>query len=121
MDTAKNGKLFIVTTIFPEYDWAMNILSDNAEKTDVTMLLGSGIDLHNYQPTVDDIIKICTCDILIYVGGESGEWVEGVLKEATDKEMIVINLLKSLGDAVKEGRHGGRRGQRRRKFGLSVA
>ena len=56
-----NGHFNIVTTIFPEYDWVMNILGDKAENADVTLLLDSGVDLHSYQPTADDIIKISTC------------------------------------------------------------
>ncbi len=101
-DVGKDDKLSIVTTIFPEYDWVMNILGDKAGDANVTMLLDRGVDLHSYQPTADDIIKISTCDVFIYVGGESDEWVEDALKEAANKDMIVINLLESLGDAVKE-------------------
>jgi len=99
---AETGKLQIVTTIFPEYDWVMNVLGDNPAKTDVTMLLDNGVDLHSFQPTAADILKISTCDLFIYVGGESDEWVDEALQEATNKEMIVINLLDVLGDAVKE-------------------
>ena len=97
-----NGKIQIVTTIFPEYDWVMNILGDNPAKADVTMLLDTGVDLHSFQPTAEDILKISTCDLFIYVGGESDEWVDDALQEATNKDMIVINLLDVLGDAVKE-------------------
>ena len=99
---AETGKLQIVTTIFPEYDWAMNILGDNPAKADVTMLLDTGVDLHSFQPTAADILKISTCDLFICVGGESDEWVDDALQEATNKDMIVINLLDALGDAVKE-------------------
>ncbi len=100
---ASNGnKLSIVTTIFPEYDWVKQILGDKADGADVTMLLDNGVDLNSYQPTADDIIKISTCDMFIYVGGESDEWVEDALKEATNKDMVVINLLEALGDDVKE-------------------
>ncbi len=95
-------KLSIVTTIFPEYDWVTQILGDTAENADVTMLLDNGVDLHSFQPTAEDIMKISTCDLFIYVGGESDEWVEDALKEATNKDMIVINLLDVLGDSVKE-------------------
>lgn len=98
----KSEKLSVVTTIFPEYDWVMNILGDKADDADVTMLLDNGVDLHSYQPTADDIIKISSCDLFVYVGGESDEWVEDALKEATNKDMIVINLLDVLGDSVKE-------------------
>ena len=100
--TETSGKLSIVTTIFPEYDWVMQILGDTADQASVTMLLDNGVDLHSYQPTADDIVRISTCDMFIYVGGESDEWVEDVLAEAQNKDMIVINLLEALGDAVKE-------------------
>lgn len=99
---ADSAGIRIVTTIFPEYDWVMNILGDHSENAEVTMLLDNGVDLHSYQPTAEDILKISTCDLFIYVGGESDEWVEDALQEATNKNMIVINLLDVLGDAVKE-------------------
>lgn len=99
---ADSKNLQIVTTIFPEYDWVMNILGDNPANAEVTMLLDNGADLHSYQPTASDILKISTCDVFIYVGGESDEWVDDVLKEATNKDMVVINLMDELGNAVKE-------------------
>ncbi len=97
-----NEKLQIVTTIFSEYDWVMNILGENPAGAEATMLLDSGVDLHSYQPTADDILKISTCDLFIYVGGESDKWVEDALKEATNKDMVVIDLLEVLGESVKE-------------------
>ena len=96
-----SGKLNIVTTIFPEYDWVKNIIGEDSEKFELTMLLDSGVDLHSYQPTADDIIKISTCDLFIYVGGESDEWVEDALKNAPET-LKAINLLDVLGDSVKE-------------------
>lgn len=97
-----NKPLKIVTTIFPEYDWVREILGDKADHAEVTMLLDNGVDLHSYQPTADDIIKISDCDLFIYVGGESDGWVEDALKEATNQNMKVINLLDVLGEQVKE-------------------
>ncbi len=99
---ADTGRIQIVTTIFPEYDWVMNILGDNPAEADVTMLLNTGVDLHSFQPTAADILKISTCDLFICVGGESDEWVDDALQEAANKDMIVIHLLDVLGDAVKE-------------------
>ena len=96
-----NKKLKVVTTIFPEYDWVRQILGDKAESADITMLLDNGVDLHSYQPTADDIVKISDCDLFIYVGGESDGWVEDALKNATNKNMKVINLLDVLKDTVK--------------------
>lgn len=94
-------KMQIVTTIFPEYDWVENVLGDRASEADVTLLLDNGVDLHSYQPTAEDIMKISTCDMFIYVGGESDEWAEDVLESAVNKDMVVINLLDALGDNVK--------------------
>lgn len=99
---SEKDKLKIVTTIFPEYDWVMNILGENKTGAEVTMLLDKGVDMHSYQISVQDIMKISSCDMFIYVGGESDEWVEDALKEAKNKDMIVIDLLEELGDKVKE-------------------
>ena len=98
----KSDKIEIVTTIFPEYDWVKEIVGENTGRVNITMLIDSGTDLHSYQPTADDIVKVATCDLFIYVGGESDAWVADVLKTANNKDMIVINLLDVLGDKVKE-------------------
>ena len=91
----------VVCTIFPEYDWAKEILGSHAENVEISYLLDNGTDLHNYQPTADDIVKISTCDLFIYVGGESDEWVEDALANATNPDMKVINLMDVLGDSAK--------------------
>ena len=101
-EKGNDSKIKIVTTIFPEYDWVMNILGDKKDNADVTLLLDNGVDLHSYQPTADEILKISNCDLFIYVGGESDEWVSEVLKKADNKNMKVINLLDVLGDKAKE-------------------
>lgn len=100
--TGAPEKLQIVTTIFPVYDWVQNILGENAPHAEVTMLLDNGVDLHSYQPTVEDIMKISTCDLFVYVGGESDAWVSDALEEAVNPDMVVVNLLELLGDSVKE-------------------
>ena len=101
-ESTGDDKIEIVTTIFPEYDWVKAVLGDNPANAEVTMLLDNGVDLHSYQPTADDIIKISTCDMFVYVGGESDEWVEDVLASAENKDMKVINLMDILSDLVKE-------------------
>lgn len=99
--TAQGDKLKIVTTIFPEYDWTREILGDQSERAEVTMLLDNGVDLHSYQPTADDLIKIAECDLFIYVGGESDGWVESALASTSNPDRTVINLIDTLGDSVK--------------------
>lgn len=88
----------VVCTIFPEYDWVRNLDPD----ANVTMLLDNGVDLHSYQPTAEDLVKVANCDMFIYVGGESDGWVKDALANAVNKDMVVINLLDVLGDTVKE-------------------
>ena len=95
-------ELSIVTTIFPEYDWVMEILGDNPANASVTMLLDSGVDLHSYQPNVKDMVTLSNCDLFLYVGGESDGWVKDALAGAANEDMIVINLLEVLGENAKE-------------------
>lgn len=99
---SEDGKtISVVTTIFPEYDWVRQVVGSNSN-VEITMLLDNGVDLHSYQPTAEDIMKIASCDLFIYVGGESDEWVEDALAESTNPDMKVINLLETLGDKVQE-------------------
>ena len=94
--------LHIVVSIFPEYDWVKNILGDNPSGAEVTLMTDKGVDLHSYQPSSEDILKISSCDLFIYVGGPSDQWVDDVLKEAVNKDMVVINLFDVLGNQVRE-------------------
>lgn len=98
----ENDTLQIVTTIFPVYDWVNSVLGENPADAELTMLLDTGVDLHSYQPTADDILKISTCDLFIYVGGESDAWVADALKTALNPDMVALNLLDLLGDSVRE-------------------
>ncbi len=95
-------KLQVVATIFPEYDWVKEILGDQADNVDLTLLLGNGTDMHSFQPTMADILKVSTCDVFIYVGGESDAWVADVLKGAGNLDRRAINLMEVLGDQAKE-------------------
>ena len=98
----KQQSLQIVTTIFPTYDWIRQILGDQASADQLTMLLDNGVDLHSYQPSTDDMLKIANCDLFVYVGGESDDWVDDALKSAKNPNRQVINLLDVLGNRVQE-------------------
>ena len=99
-DTRNNnsGKLSVVATIFPPYDFTRQIAGD---KTDLTMLLKPGMESHDYDPTPQDIIKIQNADLFIYVGGESDEWVKDLLDSADKKPKKTIALIDCV-DAVEE-------------------
>ncbi len=101
-EPAGDGKLRIVAEAFPEYDWVLRVLGDAAADAEVTMLQDSGVDLHSYQPTAEDILRISGCDLFVYVGGESDKWVRDALKETSNPKRIAIGLLDALGDHAKE-------------------
>ena len=100
--TTSSDRLSIVTTIFPEYDWVRNIAGDNIGNIDLTLLCDNGVDMHSFQPTASDIVKISSCDVFVYVGGESDEWVEDVLKEAVNEKMQVVKLMDVIGESAVE-------------------
>lgn len=99
--TQESNRLSIVVTTFPQYDWVRQILGDKANNVELTLLLDDGIDLHSYQPTVEDIAKISACDIFVFVGGESDTWVHDALESSSNPKMTVINMMDVLGEKVK--------------------
>lgn len=96
-----DGKLKIVTTIFPEYDWVKQIAGDS-NNLDITFLMKNGGDLHSYSPSAEDILKISSCDMLVYVGGESDKWIEEILENSVNSNIKTINLMNVLGEKAKE-------------------
>ena len=97
----EQSKLAIVTTIYPEYAWAKEILGSRADSVNLTLLMKNGVDLHSYKPTAQDIAKIASADMVIYVGGESDEWIKDALEASPKKGRSEINLMEALGDRVK--------------------
>ena len=102
IEKGNSNKISIVCTTFPQYDWVKNILGEEAEHFNVTLLLDNGVDMHSYQPVVKDIATAGSSDLFIYVGGESDTWVEDALKEAKNKDLKAINLMETLDNFVKE-------------------
>lgn len=85
-----SSKISVVTTIFPYYDFTRNIAGDKAE---IKLLLSPGSEPHSYEPSPSDIVAIENCDVFIYNGGESDEWVEGVLESIENKNMKVMRMM----------------------------
>ncbi|MBR4858610.1 MAG: zinc ABC transporter substrate-binding protein [Clostridia bacterium] len=86
----KQDGLSIVCTAFPQYDFIKNILGTDEG---LTLLLDDGGDLHSYEPTAQDIIKISSADIFVYVGGISDQWVDGVLASANNQSLRTVALM----------------------------
>ena len=96
-----DGRLSIVCTNFAEYDWTKNIIG-STENADITYLLGSGADIHNYQPSTQDMLTISGCDVFIYSGGESETWVDDAVGNVRNKDIKVLRLFDALGQRLKE-------------------
>ena len=81
------SKYSIISTSFPGYDFARAVTKDS--EFNVEMLLKPGSEIHDFEPTPQDIIKIKNSDIFIYVGGESDEWIKDILKDINGKTKII--------------------------------
>ena len=95
-------KISVVATIFPEYDWIRNIVGENADHVEIRQLLDKGVDMHSFQPTAEDMMTIASCDLFVYVGGESDSWTADALKNSVNPDQISVNLMETLGSRVKE-------------------
>ena len=97
-----DDKLTVVCSTFSGFDWTREIMGSHVQDAELIYLLENGADLHNYQPSAADIVKISTCDVFIYVGGESDGWAEDAVKEAANKDMQVVKLIDTEGLTAKE-------------------
>jgi zinc transport system substrate-binding protein len=94
--------LSIVATIFPAYDWVREILGGNPGNVQLTFLLDSGTDMHSYQPTAADMVKIAECDLFVYTGGESDSWTADAIRESVNPDLTPLSLMDVLSDSVRE-------------------
>lgn len=83
----------VVCTGFAQYDWVRNLLGDEAEEWNIIRINDKGTDMHSYQPTTQDIVTITNCDLILYTGGISEEWVEDIIKDDTSFSGKVYELL----------------------------
>ena len=93
-------KVSVVCTTFPQYDWVMNLLGDAAETVEVSLLVKNSSDIHNYQPSAQDMIAMKEADLFLYVGGESDSWVKDLMKADVTLSDKSVSLVAALGDAA---------------------
>lgn len=94
----ENGKLTIVTTVFAEYDFLRNIAGD---LVNLEMLLLPGADLHTFDPTPKDIVKVQEADLFVAIGGESDAWSDKIIESVDNKNLQVFRLMDCV-DLVEE-------------------
>lgn len=104
----EDGKIQILCTSFPLYDWTRQVTADCGDSIEVTLLMDQGTDPHNYQPVAEDIVRISEADIVVYVGGESDLWMEDVLAsipEERRKLQQYLNMMEVLQSSLREEEH----------------
>lgn len=97
----QNDKIKIVCASFPEYDWTRQIVGAENARIELTLIVNNGMDIHNYQPSVEDMVKIDDSDLIIYNGGTSEEWI-GKAVEDSPKNPQIISIMDFLTDEVVE-------------------
>lgn len=101
-EKATSKKISVVATIYPQYDWLKNILGERFDAVNLKLLIKNGTDLHSYKPSAQDIASIAGADMVVFVGGESDEWIKKALAATPKEGRITVNLMDALGDRVKE-------------------
>ena len=97
---SKEDRFTIISSSFPGYDFARAIVK-NADDVEVKMLLKPGSEMHDFEPTPQDIINIKNCDVFIYVGGESDSWIDDILDDIDTSKTKIIKLMDFV-DVVEE-------------------
>ena len=87
------NKPLIVTTLFPQYDFARQLVKDKAE---VVLLLSPGVESHDFEPTPSDIILINKADLFIYTGDEMEPWVDKILDSIDNKNLTILDVSKGV-------------------------
>ena len=90
VEKADDGKIQIVATLFPYYDFARAIAGDRA---DVTLLLSPGREAHSFEPTPLDAVTISESDVFLYNGGEGEYWVDSMLGAAGENIAVIARMM----------------------------
>ncbi|UDM79469.1 metal ABC transporter substrate-binding protein [Vagococcus fluvialis] len=89
----EDGKLEIVTSFYPMYDFTKNVAKD---KANVSMLIDGGVESHDYEPSAKDMAKIQNADVFVYNSNEMETWVETVLENIDTSKVKVIEASKGI-------------------------
>lgn len=85
-----DNKLTIVATVFAEYDFLRNIAGD---AVNLSMLMLPGVDLHSFDPTPKDIMKVQDADLFVTIGGESDAWADKIIDSIDNDALQTVRLM----------------------------
>ena len=100
---ADDGRLRVVCTVFPYYDFARQIGGDDV---DVTLLVAAGKETHSFEPTPLDVITLSEADVFLYNGGESEAWVDDILSAAGENIAVTLPLMPQVSALAEEWAEG---------------
>lgn len=81
-DAAQSDRLTIVTTVYATYDLAKQLTADFDTPCEIKLLLTPGGESHAFEPTPSDAAAIQSCDLLVYIGGASEQWVGKMIESS---------------------------------------
>jgi zinc transport system substrate-binding protein len=96
---ADGGKLKIITTLFPLYDFTRNVGGDRVH---VALLLPPGVEPHSFEPKPGDMLKVAGADLFIFTGKSMEPWVDGILKGVENRKLLVVDSSKGI-DLIEQG------------------
>lgn len=100
---AEDGRLQVVCSVFPYYDFARQIGGDDV---DVTLLVAAGKETHSFEPTPLDVITLSQADVFLYNGGESETWVDDILSAAGENIAVTLPLMPQVSALAEEWAEG---------------
>ncbi len=92
-ETVQEEKPTVVCSGFAQYDWVCNIIGDEADRWNIVRINKNGTDMHSYQPTAEDAVTVTRCDLIVYTGGISEEWIEDMINQSGDFKGIKYSLM----------------------------
>ena len=98
-----DGRIKVVATLFPYYDFARQVAGEYA---DVSLILPAGMDTHSFEPTAADMIRMGQADLILYNGGENEQWVGQVLESADNQGIMADEMMKHVDTLVEESVEG---------------
>ncbi|MCM3214979.1 metal ABC transporter substrate-binding protein [Niallia taxi] len=88
-----DGKLKIMTTFYPMYEFTKNIAGD---KADVELLIPSTIEPHDWEPTPKDIGNIQKADLFVYNSADMETWVSDITASIDSSDVAVVEASKGI-------------------------
>lgn len=99
----EDGRLQVVCSVFPYYDFARQIGGDDV---DVMLLVAAGKETHSFEPTPLDVITLSQADVFLYNGGESEAWVDDILSAAGENIAVTLPLMPQVSALAEEWAEG---------------